>query len=162
MAEKTVPIDPTKLKYFPGDDISRHIQTLDKNKSYVFMVSDNRLGHKYLIDLPASGTEARHAYIIQTNLGGGTLPTLLFGEWMKKRGNDSVSLENIPKLISNDYLALSRDDQTSLVAETMELNKDTSQVNLDKQKSDGVVTFTFSEYDPKQFQQNVQDLKNGS
>lgn len=53
MTEKDVPIDPTSIEYLENTSFAEHVNTLDSHKNYVVIVNDGRLGHKFLIDLPA-------------------------------------------------------------------------------------------------------------
>ncbi|WP_122802151.1 type III secretion system effector ChbP [Burkholderia pseudomallei] len=156
MTEKDVPIDPTSIEYLENTSFAEHVNTLDSHKNYVVIVNDGRLGHKFLIDLPALTQGPRTAYIIQSDLGGGALPAVRVEDWISRRGSDPVSLDELNQLLSKDFSKMPDDVQTRLLASILQIDKDPHKVDIKKLHLDGKLRFASHEYDFRQFQRNAQ------
>ena len=175
MTEKDQAVNPLEVQYHDGKEFARHLDSLDPDKNHVVMVDDARLGHKFLIDLPASHGGPRQAFIvdldevalsppnprkdkafvIQSDLGEGALPPLNPGDWIKTRGNDSMKLDDLKRLISPGFAQESPDAQGKLLASILDINKDPARVDVEKLHLDKTCRFASSEYDFEQFRQNV-------
>ncbi|EDS83286.1 hypothetical protein BURPSS13_X0054 [Burkholderia pseudomallei S13] len=156
MTEKDVPIDPTSIEYLENTSFAEHVNTLDSHKNYVVIVNDGRLGHKFLIDLPALTQGPRTAYIIQSDLGGEALPAVRVEDWISRRGSDPVSLDELNQLLSKDFSKMPDDVQTRLLASILQIDKDPHKVDIKKLHLDGKLRFASHEYDFRQFQRNAQ------
>lgn len=158
MTEKDVPIDPTSIQYLENTSFAEHVSTLDSHKNYVVMVNDGRLGHKFLIDLPASTQEPRKAYIIQSDLGGGAMPAVKIEHWISRRGGDNVPLDELNQLLSKDFSKMPADGQAHLLASALQIDKDPSKVDTSKLRLDGRLRFASHEYNFSQFQHNARHV----
>ncbi|WP_157683054.1 cycle-inhibiting factor, partial [Burkholderia ubonensis] len=156
MTEKDSPIDPTAVQYLQNESFAEHLKTLDPKKNHVVMVEDGRLGHKFLIDLPASTNEFRKAHIIQSDLGGGALPPVTIESWVNRRGSDNIPIDDLVQLLSDDFAKMPSNAQANLLASVLEVDKDPRKVDVGKTHPDGKVRFVSHEYDFSQFQRNAQ------
>lgn len=155
LTEKNEAIDPTRLKQWDGATFSAHLDQFDVKKNHIMMINDKRLGHKYLVDLPASHGGPRKAYIIQSDLGDGALPALKINDWIDQRANESVSAQDLRKLIGPELSHMPPDEQRELLALTLEVDKDPTRIDLSKLHLNRPCTFAYSEYDFEQFRHNA-------
>lgn len=155
LTEKSEAIDPTKLPRHDSAAFAAHLDRLDPTKNHVIMIDDKRLRHKYLIDLPASYGGPRRAYIMQSDLGDGALPPLKMEDWIGRRGNESVPLQDLKKLIGPQLAHEHPDEQRKLLASILEIDKDPTHIDLSKVHLDQSCTFASSEYDFDQFRHNA-------
>ncbi|MFL9908729.1 cycle-inhibiting factor [Paraburkholderia sp. RL17-337-BIB-A] len=62
MVENAVAVDPSRIQQTDFSKFAVTLSTLDHQKNYLFLIRDHRLGHDYLIDIPA-GPDMRHRLI---------------------------------------------------------------------------------------------------
>ncbi len=159
MVEDSVPINPVTLPKFTGISYQDLMAKLESGKSYVVIVNDQRIGHKYLIDLPATEGADRDAFVIQSDAGMGVMPQLDINMWLTRRGGDVIEHEDLTKLYTDGFTGLPQDSQRRLLASVLDIDKDPSKVRLNYLKSDKKWDFTIMEYTPEGYQRNLDKLR---
>ncbi|MFM0067260.1 cycle-inhibiting factor [Paraburkholderia aspalathi] len=127
IVEMDTAVNPTALPAMTGDAFVTRLDTLDAHRHHALLVDDQRLGHKYLVVLNPSPTGLM-ASVIQSNLGGGSLPELKFSEWMQIRSKDQFSLQTLKTLLGPSMQALPVGEQDVLFARVLDLGQDARQV----------------------------------
>lgn len=171
MTENEKVFDPEFVTYTECCNLENFISELDPQKHYALLINEERLGHIYVVDLPASRSVIREAYIIQSDMGDGVLPPLGIGAWMQKRGYESVPIKTLAKLNSRALLDMDRQEWAPLVASVLGLTKDVGDLHPFKVPHRLAVgrggraarsEFACQEYDPKVAARNIAHVRSFS
>jgi len=160
MVEDSVPINPVTLPKFNGISYQDLLAKLQPDKSYVAIVNDSRIGHKYLIDFPVirEAEINRDAYVIQSDAGRGVMPQLDINTWLTGRAGHIVNHEDLTKLYTNGFTELPQDTQRRVLSSVFDISREPSHVRLDKLNLNKRWDFSLHEYTPKQYQSNLDKL----
>ncbi|NHB95210.1 cycle-inhibiting factor [Photorhabdus stackebrandtii] len=153
------PVELLKKGKINGDEFAEKLNQLNSSKNYLILIHDQRLGHMFLIDIPANNREIV-GYIYQSDLGNGALPALKIADWLSLRGKDPIDTDKLKKLLSHEFNMLTENEQRKLVTEIFDLNKNSSNFKLEKIKQDKEVDIYLTEYDIYNFHRNIENLKN--
>ncbi|MGV7961676.1 cycle-inhibiting factor [Photorhabdus tasmaniensis] len=152
------PVEQFKKEKINGNEFSEKLDQFNDSGSYVALVNDHRFGHMFLIDI-TSTSQGIVGYIYQSDLGNGVLPALKIVDWLSSRGKEPINADKLKKLLSNEFNILSESEQKKLIAELLEINKNMSNVKLNRFKRDQEVNIYLSKYDKNNFFKNIENLK---
>ncbi|KWI39270.1 hypothetical protein WT71_02295 [Burkholderia stagnalis] len=131
-AEANVPLDPTTLSFNESASFTDVLGGLQPDKNYVLLINDSRIGHAFVLDLPASTggvrtsarvmpfDEARPVFLLQTDMGDGVTRQLTFADWASQRGGDLISIDDLKLLYSPEFANLELSEMTRLLASTFD------------------------------------------
>ncbi|WP_204421622.1 cycle-inhibiting factor [Burkholderia sp. MS455] len=175
MAERETLLDPTAPnggahRTQSYDDL---VASLVPTKSYVVLVDDERLSHRYLLDFPAAGetataTLARPCYVLQSTSETGLLPAVTLATWLEKKGEVSADVPALKQLYSSAFPALDVSTQRSLLARLFVADADASSISMSDMQAlhtdvsaatPSSWTFQVHEYTPQQFGRNLAALR---
>lgn len=156
MVETEEAINPTRLQKTDYSKFSVVLGSLDHQKNYVFLVTDERLSHTYLIDIPA-GPET-NAYIVQSSLGDGMMHPLGIEDWIKRRGGVRVSLQDMLALMHPALARQTPAEIQRLLASIFDVEGDPSHIDLSRLREDRGVSFIMQSYDQRSFESNLERL----
>lgn len=157
MVEDVSAVDPTRIQQTDFSEFATTLNTLDHQKNYVFLIMDHRLGHNYLIDIPA-GPELM-AYSLQSNVEPGVIPEVGIRDWLRGRGMESVSIEDILALMRPGFAQSPPTEQARLLASIFDRERNPANIDVSRLRTDKGVTFIMQSYDRANFERNVERVR---
>ncbi|ANB74396.1 hypothetical protein AYM40_19975 [Paraburkholderia phytofirmans OLGA172] len=111
----------------------------------------------YLIDIPA-GPELM-AYILQSNVEPGVIPEVRIRDWLRGRGMESVSIEDILALMRPGFAQSPPTEQARLLASIFDRERNPANIDVSRLRTDKGVTFIMQSYDRANFERNVERVR---
>lgn len=138
------------------DEFLSKIESRDPSKGYVSMITDNNMGHAYVVHIPPQkGNVSVNIY--QSDLGDGVTRSVALSKWIEARGGELIHLESLINVIKNFK---NRVSDTDLIASVFDWDSDMKAIRRNgiSKQSGNDIKFSFDEYVPDNVNENVRIL----